>query len=204
MGSGPPGRAALSSLNDRHGATQARVLAWVVLHAAISGTALGSTDLADVGRLRALGPVLHVVLDLLALRQAAKPLGLDGGMVDEHVLAAGVRRDETKPLCIIEPLHRAARHLALPGAKWRRSLVGDLCRPGPSAQWPSPAKSPSGHPGGVGPTSPRILPRLRARCLPQRALDRRELRGLHQVRIVSGGQRPLPIAWLSVAREGDE
>src|SRR5882762_3543964 len=160
MGSGPPGRAALSSLNDRHDTSQARVLAWVVLHAAISDTALGSTDLADVGRLRALGPVLHVVLDLLALGQAAKPLGLDGGMVDEHVLAAGVRRDETKALCIVEPLHRAARHLALPGAKWRRSLVGDLCCPRPSAQWPWPAKSPSGHRGGTPPTPhPTSLPR---------------------------------------------
>src|SRR6266850_1417209 len=132
---------------------QARVLAWVVLHAGVGVAAIGSTDLADVGRLRALGPVLHVVLDLLALGQAAKPLGLDGGMVDEHVLAAGVRRDEPKALCIVEPLHRAARHLALPGAKWRRSLVGDLCCPGPNAQWPWPAKSPSGHRGG-DPTHP--------------------------------------------------
>src|SRR6266850_2986220 len=136
---------------------QARVLAWVVLHAGVGVAAIGSTDLADVGRLRALGPVLHVVLDLLALGQAAKPLGLDGGMVDEHVLAAGVRRDETKALCIVEPLHRAARHLALPGAKWRRSLVGDLCRPGPRAQWPWPPKSPSGH-RGVNPPQPPPYP----------------------------------------------
>src|SRR6266850_1130321 len=147
MGSGPPGRAALSSLNDRRDETQAGVLACVAPHAGISDNAFGSTDLADVGRLRALGPVLHVVLDLLALGQAAKPLGLDGGMVDEHVLAAGVRRDEPKALCIVEPLHRAARHLALPGAKWRRSLIGDLCCPGPNAQWRWPAKSPSGHRG---------------------------------------------------------
>src|SRR5438105_4857796 len=72
-------------------------------------------------------------------------------MVDEHVLAAGVRRDETKALCIVEPLHRAARHLALPGAKWRRSLVGDLCCPGPSAQWRWPAKVSLRTPGAGDP-----------------------------------------------------
>src|SRR3954466_11974082 len=50
-----------------------------------------SAGLAYVGRLRTLRALGRVVLHLLAFREAAKSVRLDRRVVDEHVLAAGVR-----------------------------------------------------------------------------------------------------------------
>src|SRR2546425_7593362 len=76
-----------------------------------------SADLADVRRLGSFRTLLHVELDLLALGQAAKSLRLDRGVMDEHVLAAAVRRDEPKSLRVVEPLHGPARHRTLLGPR---------------------------------------------------------------------------------------
>src|SRR5207248_7324959 len=68
------------------------------------------SDLADVGRLRSLGALGDLVLHLLTFREAAKSLHLDGGVVDEHVLAATVGSDEAVTLRVVEPLHGTCRH----------------------------------------------------------------------------------------------
>jgi hypothetical protein len=74
----------------------------------------GSAGFAHVRRLRALGTLLDVELDLLALGEAAEALGLDGRVVDEDVLAAAVRSDEAKALRIVEPLHDPCSHSIIP------------------------------------------------------------------------------------------
>src|SRR5258708_30538033 len=69
-----------------------------------------SAGFAHVGRLRTLGTLGDLVLNLLAFREAAEALRLDCGVVDEYVLAAPVRRDEAESLRIVEPLHGPRRH----------------------------------------------------------------------------------------------
>src|SRR5712692_3654712 len=73
-----------------------------------------SAGFAHVGRLRTLGTLGDLVLYLLAFREAVEALRLDCGVVDEYVLAAAVRRDETESLRIVEPLHDPGRHRSLP------------------------------------------------------------------------------------------
>src|SRR3954447_17346497 len=75
-----------------------------------------SAGLADVGRLRPLWPLGDLVLNLLAFREAAETFRLDRGVVDEHVLAAAVGRDETNPFASLN-------HFTVPVAierSWRR------------------------------------------------------------------------------------
>src|SRR6266545_239972 len=55
--------------------------------------------------------LLHFVLDLRALREALVPLALDCAVVDEHILAPVVRRDEAIALVVAEPLDRPGCHL---------------------------------------------------------------------------------------------
>src|SRR5712671_5645713 len=69
-----------------------------------------SAGLADVRRLRTLVALLQLELHLLTLGEAAEALRLDRGVVDEDVLPAAVRSDETKALRVIEPLHCTGRH----------------------------------------------------------------------------------------------
>src|SRR3954464_4843983 len=83
-----------------------------------------SAGLADVGRLRPLWPLGDLVLNLLAFRGAAETFRLDRGVVDEHVLAAAVGRDETESLRIVEPLHRTCRHRTLLAASCRHPHDG--------------------------------------------------------------------------------
>src|SRR5207248_11542451 len=82
-----------------------------------------SAGFAHVGRLRTLGTLGDLVLYLLAFREAAEALRLDCGVVDEYVLAAAVRRDETESLRIVEPLHDPGRHRSLPGRRIGRLLM---------------------------------------------------------------------------------
>jgi hypothetical protein len=56
--------------------------------------------------LRAAG---HLELDPVTFGQGLEALGLDGAVVDEHVLAAFLR-DEPVTLCIVEPLHLSLCH----------------------------------------------------------------------------------------------
>src|SRR6266540_3856870 len=66
---------------------------------------------ADAARLRTLRPLLHLVLDLRALGEALVALALDRAVVDEHVLARVIRRDEAVALVVAEPLHGSGCHL---------------------------------------------------------------------------------------------
>src|SRR5262249_44725058 len=79
----------------------------------VPGDGLRLTELANVRGLQALRPLNRVELHFLALGQAAKALARDRGVMDEHVRSA-LRRDETKPLCIVEPLHSALCHFSIP------------------------------------------------------------------------------------------
>src|SRR6266404_1969921 len=76
-----------------------------------------SAGFAYVGRLRTLGALGDLEFHLLAFREAAEALCLDRGVVDENVLATGVRRDEAESLRIVEPLHDPGRHRSLPGGQ---------------------------------------------------------------------------------------
>jgi hypothetical protein len=69
----------------------------------------GDSDLADVGSLETLRPLDDLELHVVALGQRAEAFGDDCGVMNEDVLAT-ILRDETEPLCVIEPLDRALRH----------------------------------------------------------------------------------------------
>src|SRR5688500_3275868 len=71
-------------------------------------------DGLDVRRVRALGAVLGVVGDLRALGQRLEAAALDGGVVDEEVLALVVRGDEAEALLVAEPLHGSGCHCDAP------------------------------------------------------------------------------------------
>src|SRR3954452_22381197 len=77
---------------------------------------------ANVLRLRALGALGEVELDLLVLLERLVAAGLDGGEVDEHVLAAAVLRDEAEALLGVEPLDGSLSHDLFPC-----SMPGALC-----------------------------------------------------------------------------
>src|SRR5919106_1484480 len=67
------------------------------------GTAV--LQLNDVLRRRALLALHDVELDLIALGQGLESLRLNGGVMNEAVLLAALRRDKTEPLRVVEPLH---------------------------------------------------------------------------------------------------
>src|SRR6266568_3521791 len=67
-------------------------------------------DLADVRGLGALRPLDHVELHALTLGEAAEALGLDGGVMDEHVRSA-FTSNEPKTLGVVEPLHCSGFHV---------------------------------------------------------------------------------------------
>src|ERR1700737_2733886 len=86
-----------------------------------------SGELANVCGRQAFGALGDLELDLLPLGEAAEALGLDGGMVAEHVLAATVLGDEAKPLRVVEPLHDTGCHHCF----LRRVRSGERNRPAP-------------------------------------------------------------------------
>src|SRR5262245_64042161 len=59
--------------------------------------------------------------DLLALVEAVQTRPLDRADMDEHILAAVTRLDETETFGGVEPLHRTNRHVSLLG-KFARAL----------------------------------------------------------------------------------
>ena len=77
---------------------------------AASEVGRGSGDDLDPVRLRALGALDDVELHALVLVERAVAVGLDGGVVDEHVLPA-VHGDEAVALLVVEPLHGALCHV---------------------------------------------------------------------------------------------
>src|SRR4051794_28031482 len=64
---------------------------------------------ADVGRLKALGPLLHLELDRLAFLEALVAVHLDGGEVDEDISPVRLR-DEPVALLSVEPFDSTGRH----------------------------------------------------------------------------------------------
>src|ERR1041385_3046175 len=67
------------------------------------------SDLLDVRGLEALRTVDDLELHRVALTERAEAVRLDGGVVDEDILAT-VLRDEPEALRVVEPLDRALRH----------------------------------------------------------------------------------------------
>ena len=65
---------------------------------------LSGLDGLDVLRLPALRPLYDIELDLLAFLQAAKAIRLDGGEVNENVLAI-LAAEKTITLGIVKPLY---------------------------------------------------------------------------------------------------
>ena len=70
----------------------------------------GNLDVAD-GDLAGAAVLLRVERDLLTLVEATQPGALQGGGVDEYVLAAIVRLDEAEALLTIIEFYGARRHL---------------------------------------------------------------------------------------------
>ena len=64
----------------------------------------------DVGRARAFLPLLNVIRNGLTLGQRLEATTLNGAVMDENVLAAVGRGDETKALFVTEPLNCAYSH----------------------------------------------------------------------------------------------
>src|ERR671921_731488 len=64
----------------------------------------------DRGLFAAAAVGLHLIGDLLTLREAAQAGALNRADVDEHVLAARVRLNEAIALLVVEPLHRSRCH----------------------------------------------------------------------------------------------
>src|SRR5687768_6856789 len=62
-------------------------------------------DNPDVGRLRALGGLAKLVLDLRALGEGTEAVTRDTGEVHECILAPVIRGDEPEALLVAEPLH---------------------------------------------------------------------------------------------------
>ncbi len=67
-------------------------------------------DALDVLSLPALGAFDHVKLNLLTFLQTAESTGLDGGEMDEYILAI-LAADETVALGIVKPLHCSCFHV---------------------------------------------------------------------------------------------
>src|SRR3569833_275770 len=69
-----------------------------------------ASERANVLRLRALGALRDVELDLLVLVQGLVALRLDGRVVHEDVVAAVLLRNEAETLLGVEPLNGALSH----------------------------------------------------------------------------------------------
>ena len=68
-----------------------------------------------LAHVRGLGPfwtLNHVELHPVALGEAAKALGLDGGVMDKHIRPA-LTSDEPETLRVVEPLHSTSFHVNL-------------------------------------------------------------------------------------------
>ena len=57
---------------------------------------------------RTLRALLNGKFDAIAFGEGAETIADDGGLVDEHILGAGLRRNEAKTLGVIEPLDGAS------------------------------------------------------------------------------------------------
>jgi hypothetical protein len=130
---GPPGSAAGCSVHYRPclkiapiGAGWFRGITPLLRLAAQVGRAarLSRLERLDLLGLRALGPPAGRVLNPLVLLKAAVTVSLDGGVVNEDVVCAVIRGDETVALIGVEPLHGALSHVSSPGG----TIVGTCLR----------------------------------------------------------------------------
>jgi hypothetical protein len=81
----------------------------------MTGTVVGpvpdsDSDLAALARLQTLLALLGLELHTLALREVAEALHLDLGLVNEEIIPAAVRRNETEALFGVEPLDCTYTH----------------------------------------------------------------------------------------------
>src|SRR4051794_21517147 len=83
------------------------------LDALVRRSLLCGSERANVLRLRALGALRDVELDLLVLVQGLVALALDGRVVHEDVVAAVLLRNEAEALLGVEPLDSALSHAHL-------------------------------------------------------------------------------------------
>src|ERR1700761_3553522 len=60
--------------------------------------------------LESLGTFFDFEPNRLAFLQAAESIGLDLGVMDEHVALAACTADKTKSLCVVKPLHCSLFH----------------------------------------------------------------------------------------------
>jgi hypothetical protein len=92
----------------------------------------GCLQRRDVSRLLALRALLHFEADLLVFLQRFEATSLDFRKMREQVFAAAVRRNETKALCIVKPLHCTCCHFPEFSKKdvlcWRRAVKVDGAR----------------------------------------------------------------------------
>src|SRR5579859_5163523 len=65
----------------------------------------------DIGGLVAFGAGGLVITDLLAFLERLEPRVLDCGEMRKQILAAVIRRDKSKSLCVVEPLHGTCSHV---------------------------------------------------------------------------------------------
>ena len=84
---------------------------------------LSAQTRTHVGGARTLRALLHLVQDLRALRQRLEAAAGDRGMVDEHVLAFVVGRDETKPGGRTSIQSAFCRRATPPHAAWRQERL---------------------------------------------------------------------------------
>ena len=75
----------------------------------VKSKAVNRLDDGDVLSLPALGTLGHIELNALALLQRAEAARLNGGVMDENVLAV-FTADESKTLGVVEPLNCACFH----------------------------------------------------------------------------------------------
>src|SRR6202008_477487 len=68
----------------------------------------------DVRRLRTLVTLLRLVLHLRTPRQRLVPVTLDRGEMNEQILPAISRSDESVPLIAVDPLHSSGCHKQTP------------------------------------------------------------------------------------------
>src|SRR3954469_12262806 len=83
---------------------------------------MNRSERTNVLRLRTLGALRDVELDLLVLVEGLVALRLDRGVVNEDVVAAVLLGDEAEALLSVEPLHGALCHVS-------RSPVTDGLKP---------------------------------------------------------------------------
>ena len=80
-----------------------------------------------VFRLPAFRPLYNIKLDRLTLFQGAESVALNGGVMNEHVVAIGAA-DESEALGIVKPFHCSLLHnhsFCCP--KYRRIQCGIVC-----------------------------------------------------------------------------